>query len=74
MDVSIDVFDMSGRLLWTHSERGVSSPGAYTIDWDLCQDGGSRLPTGVYLYRVRVASDGSAEASKARKLVVISNK
>ena len=74
MDVSIDVFDMSGRLLWTHSERGVSSPGAYTIDWDLCQDGGSRLPTGVYLYRVRVASDGSVEASKARKLVVISNK
>ena len=74
MDVAIDVFDTSGRLLWTHSETGVSTNGAYTVDWDLCQDGGGRLQTGVYLYRVRVSSDGSSEASKAKKLVVINNK
>ena len=74
IDVTIDVFDTSGRLLWTHSETGVSTNGAYTVDWDLCQDGGGRLQTGVYLYRVRVSSDGSSEASKAKKLVVINNK
>lgn len=74
MDVKIDVFDTSGRLLWTHSENGVSTSGAYTVDWDLCQAGGGRLQTGVYLYRVRVSSDGSSEASKAKKLVVINNK
>ncbi|HBN47257.1 MAG TPA: Por secretion system protein [Prevotella sp.] len=74
MDVKIDVFDTSGRLLWTHAESGVSTSGAYTVDWDLCQDGGGRLQTGVYLYRVRVSSDGSSEASKAKKLVVINNK
>jgi hypothetical protein len=73
IDVTVDVFDVSGRLLWTHSESGVSTDGAYTVDWDLRQDNGGRLQTGVYLYRVRVASDGSAEASKARKLIVISN-
>lgn len=74
VDVTIDVFDTSGRLLWTHSESGVSTSGAYTVDWDLCQEGGGRLQTGVYLYRVRVSSDGSSEASKAKKLVVINNK
>lgn len=73
MDVVIDVFDTSGRLLWTHSESGVSTNGTYTVDWDLTQANGGRLQTGVYLYRVRLASDGSAEASKAKKLVVISN-
>jgi hypothetical protein len=73
MDVVIDVFDTSGRLLWTHSESGVSTNGAYTVDWDLTQANGGRLQTGVYLYRVRLASDGSAEASKAKKLIVISN-
>lgn len=74
MDVTIDVFDTAGRLLWTHAESGVSTAGAYTVDWNLTQDNGGRLQTGVYLYRVRVASDGSTEASKAKKLIVVGNK
>lgn len=71
MDVDIDIFDVSGRHIWTHSESGVPTDGAYTVSWDLTVDGGRRLTTGVYLYRVRVGSDGSKKASKAKKLVVI---
>lgn len=74
VDVGIDVFDMSGRLLWTHEESGVSTGSAYTVEWDLTIDGGRRLGTGVYLYRVRMASDGSSQTSKAKKLVIIGNK
>lgn len=74
MDVDIDVFDASGRLLWTRQESGVSTDGAYTSTWNLCTDSGQQLQTGVYLYRVRVACEGSSQASKANKLVVISNK
>lgn len=74
MDVNIDVFDASGRLLWTRHESGVSTDGAYTSTWNLCTDNGQQLQTGVYLYRVRVACEGSSQASKANKLVVISNK
>lgn len=74
LDVAIDVMDMSGRLLWTHEESGVSTGSAYTVDWDLTVDGGSRLGTGVYLYRVRMSSDGSPQTSKAKKLVIIGNK
>ena len=73
MDVEIDVFDVSGRQLWIHNETGVSTDGAYTVDWDLTIDGGRRLQTGVYLYRVRVACDGRAQVSKAKKLIVINN-
>ena len=72
VDVTIDVFDMSGRRLWTSSESR-SQTGVYTVDWNLTQDNGQRLQTGVYLYRVRMSSDGSAVASKAKKLVVINN-
>lgn len=43
--VTIDVFDMSGRLLWTHSEMGTSETNNYTIDWDLSTENGGRLQT-----------------------------
>ena len=74
IDVEIDVFDMSGRLLWKHTESGVSTDETYTVDWNLTVDGGARLQTGVYLYRVRIASNGSSKVSKAKKLIIIGNK
>ena len=74
MDVELDIYDLSGRLLWQHQQTDVSTTGALTIDWDLTIDGGQRLQTGVYVYRVRVACDGSSYASKAKKLIIIGNK
>ena len=73
VDVEIDVFDLSGRQLWQHRESGIGTDGAYTVEWNLTADGGKRLPTGVYLYRVRLASDGSSKVSKAKKLIVVGN-
>jgi len=72
--VTIDVFDMSGRHLWSHSENGVSTGGAYTVDWNLTVDGGERLRTGVYLYRVSTSANGDKHTSKAKKLIIIGNK
>jgi len=74
LDVVLDIFDMSGRHLWTHSAKGVPSDNSMTIDWDLTIDGGKRISTGVYLYRVRISSENSSHASKAKKLIVLSNK
>lgn len=71
IDVTLDIMDMSGRLLWSHSESGVGNGGSYTIDWDLTVDGGQQLQTGVYLYRARVSSEGSDYDSKAKKLIII---
>lgn len=71
LDVEIEVFDISGRPLWKHNESGVASSGTYTVDWDLTSDGGGRLDTGVYIYRVKVGGDGSGMVSKAKKLIII---
>lgn len=73
LGVIIDVFDVSGRLLWRHEESGVSDTGTYTVTWDLTIDGGSRLQTGVYLYRVHLTSEGATRISKAKKLIVVGN-
>ena len=74
VDVGIDVFDMSGRQLWRHDESGVSTDTVYTVPWNLRLDNGARLDTGIYLYRVRLGSDGASGTSKAKKLVVVGNK
>ena len=71
LDVEIDIYDLSGRQLWNYQESGVSTGNTYTVDWNLCVDGGHRLQTGVYLYRVRISCDGSSQASRAKKLVVM---
>ena len=71
IDVELDIFDMSGRQLWKHTETSVSTDSAITIDWDLTIDGGQRLQTGVYLYRVRIGCDSSAMVSKAKKIIIM---
>ena len=71
MDVKLDIFDTSGRHLWTYSENGVSTDQTYTLDWDLTTDGGRRLNTGLYLYRVSISSDDSNYTSKAQKLIIL---
>lgn len=72
IDVEIEVFDMSGRPLWKHSESGVSANNNYTVDWDLTGSNGGKLQTGVYIYRVKLGGGGSDMVSKAKKLIVIS--
>lgn len=74
MDIVIELFDAAGRQMWRHAESGVSATGNYTVDWDLSVDGGRPLQTGVYLYRVKVSSEGSSYVSKTKKLIVISNR
>ena len=73
VDVEIEVFDLSGRLLWHHQESSVSTTNTQTVNWNLTVENGNRLQTGVYLYRARISSGGSAKVSKAKKLIVVSN-
>ena len=74
MDVVIDVYDISGRHLWSHSESGTYSNNTISIPWDLSTNSGSRLNTGVYLYRVQLSSEGSSYTSKANKLIILTRK
>ncbi len=74
VDIEIDIFDTSGRQLWNHRQTGISDGQASTVTWNLTTSGGHRLSTGVYLYRVRLSSEGSSQVSKAKKLIILRNK
>ena len=70
LNVQLDIYDMAGRQLWRYTESGVPADNTYTFDWNLSMDGGRRLQTGVYLFKISISSDGSGQSSKTKKLLI----
>lgn len=66
----IEVFDFSGRILWSQSETTATATHLYTTSWDLCNAAGTPLNTGIYLYRVTVSSASGNSTSATHKLMV----
>ena len=73
VDVTLDIFDMSGRQLWKYMKTGIPTGGTVTIDWDLAIGGGSKLMTGVYIYRIQVEGNGGLSATHSNKLIILNN-
>ena len=71
LELVIDIMDTSGRLLWSTSERGIATTNTIAYKWDLTTDSGAKLNTGIYLYRIKLSSNGSSYASKTKKLLII---
>ncbi len=71
IDVTFEVYDMLGRIVWRKTETNVVCDGVYPMKWDLTSNAGSAVGTGVYLYRARISGNGSSEALKAKKLIVV---
>lgn len=71
MGVTIEVFDLMGRLVWSTTQSGrsdmyISAP----VTWDLTDLSGRRVPRGIYVYRATISTDGVKEATKSKKLAV----
>ena len=70
MVMTIEVFDFSGRILWTHSAEELPLTSTYSYTWDLRTSSGQPLETGMYLYRVIASSPMGQSSSKAQKLMI----
>jgi hypothetical protein len=51
--VDVAVYDLSGRLVRTLVSDS-REPGAYSVDWDLRNESGTTVSSGIYFYRVAV--------------------
>lgn len=71
VNIEIEVFDSSGRIWWKHAEENAITNGTYTYQWDLSNNSGAKLQTGVYIYRVKLAGQGSSQTSKTQKLIIL---
>ena len=74
MDLTIDIYDMAGRKLWSKRQQDTPSSNTIVVDWDLTTAGGSRIGTGVYLYRVKMETAEGEFSTRTKKLVILSNK
>lgn len=71
--VTIEVFNLMGRLLWETTETGRSDMfTTMPLTWDLYDAGGRRVPRGIYLYRATISDENSGEetSTASRKLAV----
>ena len=73
LNLEIDIMDTSGRLLLSTSKREIATTNTMAYPWDLRTDSGAKLNTGIYLYRIKLSSNGSSYASKTQKILVINN-
>jgi len=58
--VRLVVFDAQGRAVRRLVDGVVQMPGPYAVSWDGRDDGGRRVPAGVYFYRLDSAGESRA--------------
>ncbi len=69
IDVTVEVFNFQGQVLWSKNERAVCDGFTYSCRWD-----DASLPVGVYLVRASLASGDEKSTTKTVKIVVVNNK
>ena len=65
MEVALDVFDVVGRKV-ASLEGGLMTPGRHESPWDLTDDAGNTVASGVYFYRLEAGDE-----TLTRKLIVV---
>lgn len=74
VNVRLEVFDFSGQRMFVHEEATPSAPNLIRIPWNLSNNSGGRLGTGIYLYRVTLRCQDSEEVSRTQKIILTGNK
>ena len=71
VSVTIEVYDLMGRCVWQSAPSGGSSLFSVTpVTWNMQDNGGTRVPGGIYIYRAIITAGGVPMATKAKKLVI----
>ncbi|MBR3615034.1 MAG: type IX secretion system sortase PorU [Bacteroidaceae bacterium] len=74
LEARIDIFNFQGQVLWSRTSRELADSLVLRCEWDGTAQGGQPLPTGVYLARAYIVSDGAESTTRTIKFVVINNK
>ncbi|MDE6311546.1 MAG: type IX secretion system sortase PorU [Muribaculaceae bacterium] len=69
--VSVTVYNLLGKPVWTGSAQGPSDMfESVPVTWNLCDMAGRRVPRGIYVYRASIKADGDTYETASRRLAV----
>ncbi|MDO4715644.1 MAG: type IX secretion system sortase PorU [Bacteroidales bacterium] len=68
--VTIQVFDIMGRLCMEQTATGLAGTNMYTHTWHLTTSNGQALPSGIYLCRAAVTSPKGTQYTQTQKLII----
>lgn len=69
--VSIEVYDVMGRLVWTSGDETLADGSGYHVrNWDLTGSGGAPLVAGIYLYRAKVTGTNGTMETDTKKMII----
>ncbi|MDR1344662.1 MAG: type IX secretion system sortase PorU [Tannerellaceae bacterium] len=72
LHIDIRIYDMTGRLCRQMNENGSSPMNTpYAVGWDLTTNSGSRLRSGVYIYRAAISTNKGEEDAQSGKLLIL---
>ena len=70
-NISVKVYDMSGRLVWTFFDER-QEPGLYRVDWDGVDENGRNVANGVYFCKlIAAAVEGGDIYTDTKKVVYL---
>ena len=67
---TIDVYNLYGQHVWTHTENAVTTSGYHTIHWNLTSNNGVPLQDGLYVYEVGISCNESKKSTGRQKLII----
>lgn len=71
MQVSVGVYDLMGRPVWSASAKGLSDMNVSPpVAWDLRDNGGRRVGRGIYLYRATATTASGTTSTATRRIAV----
>ncbi|MDR1370369.1 MAG: type IX secretion system sortase PorU [Dysgonamonadaceae bacterium] len=72
IEVTIRVYDLTGRICWTNKVTGSSGwLKNFPVEWNLRTSSGMPLKAGIYVYKAEIRSGNSSEATKAKKIIIL---
>ncbi len=69
--VTTEVYDISGRMIWSNTSSTPSGSNYNSVEWRLVDNNGAPIPAGIYLYRSKISSESYNADSKTKKIIVV---
>lgn len=70
VSATIEVYDLMGRCVWRSAPSGGSDMNATPVTWNMRDNGGTRVPGGIYIYRATITANGVQMATRVQKLTI----